>query len=123
MKKISFSIFVFFSILLFCSLGTWQVYRLQWKLNLISEINNGLKSEPISFSKNNIKNYQKVKFTGTFNFEKQIYLYSLNNSGAPGYEVLTPLKTQFLWLCKLQPCPCDVFVNHDVDIINSFLYL
>ena len=62
---------------------------------MISEINNGLKSEPISFSKNNIKNYQKVKFTGTFNFEKQIYLYSLNNSGAPGYEVLTPLKTQF----------------------------
>ena len=68
---------------------------MQWKLNLISEINNGLKSEPISFSKNKIKNYQKVKFTGTFNFEKQIYLYSLNNSGAPGYEVLTPLKTQF----------------------------
>ena len=38
MRKLSFSIFVYFSIILFCSLGTWQIYRLQWKLDLISEI-------------------------------------------------------------------------------------
>ena len=93
MNKISFSIFVFFSIVLFCSLGTWQVYRLQWKLNLISEIKNGLKSEPTFYTKKNIKNYQKVKFTGVFDFEKQIYLYSLNDSGVPGYDIITPLKT------------------------------
>ena len=37
LKKISFSIFVFLSIVLFCSLGTWQLYRLQWKLELINE--------------------------------------------------------------------------------------
>ena len=92
MRKISFSIFVFFSILLFCSLGTWQVYRLQWKLDLISEINNGLDSEPVFYSNLNIINYQKVKFNGIFNFEKQIYLYSLNNKGTPGYDIITPIK-------------------------------
>ena len=93
MKKISFSIFVFFSLILFCSLGTWQVYRLQWKLDLINEIKDGLKAEPIFYSKLNIKNYQKVKFSGIFDFKKQIYLYSLNNNGTPGYDIITPLKT------------------------------
>ena len=92
MKKISFSIFVFFSIILFCSLGTWQIYRLQWKLDLINEINYGLNSESVPYSKKNIINYQKVKFSGIFDFEKQIYLYSLNNKGKPGYDIITPLK-------------------------------
>jgi len=93
LKKISFSIFVFFSIILFCSLGTWQLYRLQWKLDLINEIKKGLDSEPVFFSKNNITNYQKVKFNGSFIFDKQIYLYSLNERGVPGYDIITPIKT------------------------------
>ena len=94
MRKISFNIFVFFSIILFCSLGTWQVYRLQWKLDLINEINDGLKFEPVFYSKTKIKNYQKVKFSGNFDFERQIYLYSLNSSGVPGYDIITPMKTK-----------------------------
>tara|TARA_A100001011_G_C14300261_1_gene840419 strand:+ start:447 stop:1100 length:654 start_codon:yes stop_codon:yes gene_type:complete len=94
LRKISFNIFVFFSIILFCSLGTWQVYRLQWKLDLINEINDGLKFEPVFYSKTKIKNYQKVKFSGNFDFERQIYLYSLNSSGVPGYDIITPMKTK-----------------------------
>jgi len=92
LRKISFSIFVFFSIILFCSLGTWQVYRLQWKLDLINEINNGLNSEPVFYSNSNLANYQKVQFDGIFDFEKQIYLYSLNNKGTPGFDIITPIK-------------------------------
>ena len=92
MKKISFSIFVFFSIILFCSLGTWQIHRLQWKLDLINEINYGLNSKSVPYSKTNIINYQKVKFSGTFDFGKQIYLYSLNSNGKPGYDIITPIK-------------------------------
>ncbi len=92
MKKLSFSIFVFFSIILFCSLGTWQIYRLQWKLDLINEINYGLNSDPVFYSNTNVINYQKVKFDGIFDFEKQIYLYNLNSKGTPGYDVITPIK-------------------------------
>ena len=84
---------MFFSITLFCSLGTWQIYRLQWKLNLINEIKIGLDSQPISFSKNKIKNYQRVFLEGDLDFNKQIFLYSLNKNGAPGYDIITPLKT------------------------------
>ena len=88
-----FNIFVFLFITLFCSLGTWQLYRLQWKLNLINQISEGLKSNPIKYSKNIKKNYQKVVLVGEYNFKKQIYLYSLNSKGQPGFDVVTPFQT------------------------------
>ena len=80
-------------ITLFCALGTWQLYRLQWKMELISEINFGLNSTPIKYSNSIKKNYQRVVSEGYFNFKDQIYLYSLNDKGKPGYDVVTPFKT------------------------------
>ena len=121
MKKISFSIFVFFSIILFCSLGTWQLYRLQWKLNLINEINNGLNSEPVFYSKSYIKNYQKVKFSGIFDFKKQVYLYSLNKNGTPGYDIITPIKTKSneILLVNRGWIKKDLKNNKDTDKIET----
>ena len=78
---------------MFCSLGTWQLYRLQWKMELISEITFGLNSTPIKYSNNIEKNYQRVTSDGEYNFENQIYLYSLNEKGKPGYDIITPFKT------------------------------
>ena len=78
---------------MFCALGTWQLYRLQWKTELISEITFGLDSTPVKYSNTIKKNYQRVVSEGKFNFEDQIYLYSLNESGKPGYDVITPYKT------------------------------
>ena len=74
-------------------MGTWQLYRLQWKLDLINQINTGLKSEPVKYSKIIKKNYQRVSVEGKFKFNKQIYLYSLNETGKPGFDVITPLMT------------------------------
>ena len=88
-----FQLFVILFITLFCALGTWQLYRLQWKTALISEITFGLDSTPIKYSNTIKKNYQRVISEGKFNFEDQIYLYSLNESGKPGYDVITPYKT------------------------------
>ena len=93
MKKNLFNFFVAFSVTIFCALGTWQLYRLQWKQDLINQINIGLKSKPVPFSKNVKKNYQRVITNGDFDFKKQIYLYSLNDQGQPGFDVITPLKT------------------------------
>ncbi len=92
-KLILFKIFVFLFITIFCSLGTWQLYRLQWKQNLINQIDNGLKSEPIKYSPNIKKNYQRVKVIGNYTLDKQIYLYSLNDKGEPGFDVITPFET------------------------------
>ena len=73
------------------SLGSWQLYRLNWKLDLISEIENSLKINPVELSKSNNKNYLRIKTSGIVDFDKQIYLYNLNNSGKPGFEVINPI--------------------------------
>ena len=94
MKKFFlFNIFVIFFITLFCSLGTWQLYRLQWKQNLISQIDQGLKSTPINYSNKIINDYQRVVLKGKYDFKNQIYLYSLNSKGEPGFDVITPFQT------------------------------
>ena len=92
-KEFLFQLFIIFFITLFCALGTWQLYRLQWKLELISEITFGLDSRPIEYSSSIKKNYQRVNTKGKFNFDKQIYVYSLNEKGKPGYDVVTPFRT------------------------------
>ena len=91
--KLLFNFFVFFIITLFCVLGTWQLVRLQWKNNLIYEIGEGLKSPAINYSNKIQKNYQRVIAEGEYDFEKQIYLYSLNEKGELGFDVITPFKT------------------------------
>ena len=62
-------------------------------MELISEINFGLNSTPIKYSNSIEKNYQRVVSEGSFNFKDQIYLYSLNEKGKPGYDIITPFKT------------------------------
>ena len=76
-------------------LGTWQLVRLQWKNNLINQISEGLKSSPINYSDKVKVNYQRVAIEGKYDFKKQIYLYSLNDKGQPGYDVITPFESRF----------------------------
>ena len=90
-NKFLFSVFVYFIILVLLSLGSWQLYRLNWKLNLISEIENSLKNDPVELLKSNKKNYLRIKTSGQIDFDKQIYLYNLNKSGKPGFEVINPI--------------------------------
>ena len=90
--KFLFSVFVFFFVSVFIILGSWQIIRLNWKLELINQIETSLKDETVNLSSSIIKNYLRIKTTGTINFEKQIYLYNLNEKGKPGFEVISPLK-------------------------------
>ena len=87
-NKFLFSVFVYFIILVLLSLGCWQLYRLNWKLNLIQEIENSLKNDPIELSKANEKNFLRIQTSGEIDFDKQIYLYNLNDNGKPGFEVV-----------------------------------
>ena len=91
-NQLLFNFFVLSVITLFCALGTWQLVRLQWKNTLIDQISIGLKSSSVSYSNKIKKNYQRVVIDGKYNFEKQIYLYSLNDKGQPGYDVITPFE-------------------------------
>ena len=90
--KFLFSIFVFFFISVFIALGSWQIVRLNWKLDLINQIETSLKNNPVNLVTATQKNYLRIKTNGSVNFEKQIYLYNLNEKGKPGFEVVNPIK-------------------------------
>ena len=62
-------------------------------MELISEITFGLNSTPIKYSYSIKKNYQRVISDGSYIFKNQIYLYSLNEKGKPGFDVITPFET------------------------------
>jgi len=89
--KFLFSVFIIFFILVFVALGSWQIIRLNWKNNLILEIENSLKNPPVELTNSNVENYLRIKTSGSIDLEKQIYLYSLNDAGTPGFEVINPI--------------------------------
>ena len=91
-NKLLFSVFVYFIILTLLSLGFWQIYRLNWKLELIEQIENSLKNDPVELTSIEKKNYLRIKTSGEIDFDKQIYLYNLNDNGKPGFEVINPIK-------------------------------
>jgi len=91
-NKLLFSVFVYFIILTLLSLGFWQIYRLNWKLELIEQIENSLKNDPVELSNIEKKNYLRIITSGDIDFDKQIYLYNLNDAGKPGFEVINPIK-------------------------------
>jgi len=68
------------------------LYRLSWKLDLINQIENSLKIDPVELQNVEKKNYLRIKTSGQIDFEKQIYLYNLNETGKPGFEVINPIK-------------------------------
>ena len=82
---------MFLFIASFISLGTWQIVRLNWKIELIKQIEASFKDQPVNLSNHIHKNYLRVQTSGIFNFNKQIYLYNLNEKGEPGFDVITPV--------------------------------
>ena len=72
-------------------MGTWQVIRLSWKVELINSVEQSLKSEPVEFNGSNPFNFKKIKFEGILDNSKIIYLYSLNENGEPGFDIVNPI--------------------------------
>ena len=119
-NKFLFSVFVYFIILVLISLGSWQLYRLNWKLNLIEEIENSLIKNPIELSTINKKNFLKIKTSGEIDFDKQIYLYNLNESGKPGFEVINPiLINNENYLINRGWIPFDKKNQSEIDLIDE----
>ena len=118
--KFLFSIFVFFFISIFIALGSWQLVRLNWKLNLIEQIQSSLKDEPININNTVLKNYLRIKATGTIDFENQIYLYNLNEKGEPGFEVINPIKiSNENYLLNRGWIPFNKKNEKEINIINE----
>ena len=88
-------------------LGTWQVYRLQWKKSLIQQLEDRTMKEPLEitdsleFLKSEDMQYRRVRIRGTFDHSKEMHLFprSKNNDersaglGRPnptGAQIITP---------------------------------
>ena len=84
----SLDIFFIFFIFTILSLGTWQVYRLYLKNNLISDLQNNLKTSSINFNVDIDKEYTKVLFKKK-DINTKIFLYHLNK-GEIGFKVIVP---------------------------------
>ncbi len=124
--KFLFSVFVIFFILVFVALGSWQIVRLNWKNNLILEIENSLKNPPVELTKSNVENYLKIKTSGSIDLENQIYLYNLNDTGTPGFEVINPIlinDTNYLinrgWIPFEKKNSQEINVFDENDIIGT----
>ena len=124
--KFLFSVFIIFFILVFVALGSWQIVRLNWKNNLILEIENSLKNPPVELTNSNVENYLKIKTSGSIDLKKQIYLYNLNDTGTPGFEVLNPIlinETNYLinrgWIPFEKKNSQEINVFDENDIIGT----
>ena len=124
--KFLFSVFIIFFILVFFALGSWQLVRLNWKNNLILEIENSLKNPPVELTNSNVENYLKIKTSGSIDLDKQIYLYNLNDTGTPGFEVINPIlinDTNYLinrgWIPFEKKNSQEINVFDENDIIGT----
>ncbi|CAO6128019.1 COG3346 Uncharacterized conserved protein [Candidatus Pelagibacterales bacterium] len=84
----SLDIFFIFFIFIVLSLGTWQVFRLHSKSQLISDLENNLKRNSIDFNVDIDKEYTKVLLKKK-NLKSKIFLYHLNK-GEIGFKVIIP---------------------------------
>ena len=101
-------------------LGSWQLIRLNWKLELINKIENSLKNEPVNLSNHTPKNYLRIKTSGIIDFDKQIYLYNLNEKGQPGFDVVTPMIVDSKnFLLNRGWIPFNEKGNEKIDILVS----
>ena len=91
MKKIFFNLFSILIIFLLLSLGTWQLVRLQWKQELIFEIENSANKKARVFQSRNHKNFQKVRLEGKL-LKKNYFIYRLSEKGKYGFDLLSILQ-------------------------------
>ena len=87
-------------IVLFAGLGTWQVYRLQWKLDLIARVDARVHAAPVALPpavrwagiSAESDEYRRVKLSGHYLYDLTTPVQALTEQGS-GYWLLTPLCT------------------------------
>lgn len=88
-------------VVLFAGLGTWQVYRLQWKLDLIARVNARVHAAPApppprarwAGITSASDEYRRVELRGTYLYDLTTPVQALTEEGG-GYWLLTPLCTR-----------------------------
>lgn len=84
----------------FIGLGTWQVYRLQWKVALIERVEQRVRAAPVPAPPPErwmqvsaaSDEYRPVRIVGTYLHDKATKVQAVSNLGS-GYWLMTPLRT------------------------------
>jgi surfeit locus 1 family protein len=89
--------FLVFAALIFVALGSWQVQRLFWKLDLIARVDARVHATSVAppaagQSPDDIE-YLHVALTGSFDHSKEALVQAVTKLG-PGYWVVTPLRLE-----------------------------
>jgi len=89
------------ALIVLCALGSWQIKRLQWKQNILAQIDVRSKQERIDFLKLDLSkehhplellNYTPVTVTGSFMHDAELHLIPRTYKNKVGYHVYTPIK-------------------------------
>jgi surfeit locus 1 family protein len=98
--RVLFAALALLLIVLFAGLGTWQVIRLQWKLDLIARVDARVHAAPVAPPPSarwhgitaESDEYRRVQVAGTYLYEYTTPVQALTEQGS-GYWLLTPLCT------------------------------
>lgn len=90
-------IIVLLALAILLSLGTWQVRRMQWKEELLAQIEMRRSAEPVELAKaeqavasGEDQEYLRVRAQGTFDHTKERHFFA-TDAGRTGFYVYTPL--------------------------------
>lgn len=128
----------------FIGLGTWQLKRLQWKLDLIARVSQRVHAQPVSaptrerWAKVNADadEYRHVRVAGTFLYPLTVRVQAVTELGS-GFWLLTPLRTAdgsvvlinrgFVpakagdWLPQSSPATQDISTATDSVVVTGLL--
>jgi surfeit locus 1 family protein len=97
-RTLSLVIAAVLGVVMLCTLGVWQLERLQWKNALIAERKAGLAAAPVALSTvlseisaGNTVEYRPVTLSGRFVGGMDICLFS--TAYGPGWEIVSPFRT------------------------------
>ena len=77
-------------------------------------------NDPVELSNVEKKNYLRIKTKGVIDFDKQIYLYNLNESGNPGFEVINPIKIgEENYLINRGWIPFEKKDQYEINLVNQ----
>jgi surfeit locus 1 family protein len=93
--RLALTVFLLCLAAIFAALGTWQVQRLFWKLDLIARVDARIHADPVPAPSGPVNaaedEYRRVTATGLFDHAKSVLVQAVTERGA-GFWVVTPLR-------------------------------